>query len=365
VNPLSTRTLNRALLARQFLLERQPIDVPGAIEHLVGMQAQSPTAPYVGLWTRLAGFAPTHLSDLYTKRGVVRIALMRSTIHLVTARDCAALRPLVQPAIDRTTFSAGRRRLLGLDFDELASAGRAIVEEAPVTFTDLGARLAPRWPDIDPAALAYAVRALVPLVQVPPRGLWGAGGPPRHTSIEAWLGRAPARRLVRKGLVLRYLAAFGPASVRDAQMWSGLTGLREVFDRLRPRLRVFRGPDGRELFDFPDAPRPDPDTPAPPRFLPEFDNVLLAHADRARIVADRHRPAIYRNGIIAPTLLLDGFARAICAVKRGRKRATLMIRPLDRITRSDRDAAAEEGLRFLEFAAPETDHDVRFVRSIS
>ncbi|HEX2036936.1 MAG TPA: winged helix DNA-binding domain-containing protein, partial [Chloroflexota bacterium] len=264
---LSRRALNRATLARQLLLSRRQLPVAQAIEHLVGLQAQTPHTWYVGLWTRLEGFRPPLVADLLAERRVVRLALMRSTIHLVTARDCLFLRPLVQPVIERSMNGNFGRSLAGVDAAALAAAGRALVEERPLTFTELGKRLAERWPGRDPAALAQAVRAWVPLVQVPPRGLWGTSGQARHTSAESWLGRPldPAPSL--EELVVRYLAAFGPAGVMDMQTWSGLTRLGEVVEGLRPRLVTFRDEQGRELFDLPDAPRPDPDTPAPPRFL--------------------------------------------------------------------------------------------------
>jgi hypothetical protein len=180
---LNRRALNRALLERQLMLRRSNLSAAEAIEHLVGMQAQVPTTPYLGLWTRLEGFRPAELSELIETRAAVRIALQRSTIHLVTARDCLAIRPVVQPVLD-----AFPKRLSGLDATGLAAAGRALVEEQPRTFAELGALLAADW-DREPADLASAVRALVPLVQVPPRGLWRRSGQARHTSTEAWLGR--------------------------------------------------------------------------------------------------------------------------------------------------------------------------------
>ncbi|HEU4536341.1 MAG TPA: winged helix DNA-binding domain-containing protein, partial [Polyangiaceae bacterium] len=281
---LGLRALNRALLERQMLLRRERRSASAAIEHLIGMQAQIPAAPYVGLWTRLEGFRPEQLSELIAGRRAVRIALQRSTIHLVTADDCVALRPVLQAVQARNLYTASPygRQLEGVAIDELVAAGRALVEEKPRTHAELGRLLQQRWPRHEAIALAYGVRNLAPLVQVPPRGLWGKAGQALCTTAESWLGRPLASHAEPDGLMLRYLAAFGPASARDAQAWSGLTKLGDAFERLRPRLRTFADEQGRELFDLPDAPLPDPDTPAPPRFLPDYDNVALGHADRTR-----------------------------------------------------------------------------------
>jgi hypothetical protein len=347
---LGRRALNRALLERQLLSRRRPMAAADAIEHLVGMQAQEDKAPYVGLWARLEGFDPRELADLITQRGAVRIALMRSTVHLVTARDCLALRPVVQPVIDRATNGNWGRRLEGVDLAALAAASRALVEERPRRFSELGRMLRERWPDHDPTALAIAARALVPLVQVPPRGVWGSGGLVVVTSAEAWLGR-PLADPAPDGMVLRYLGAFGPATVGDIQTWSGLNGLREVTERLRPRLRVFSDKRGRELLDLPGAPLPDPDTPAPVRFLPEFDNLLLSHADRARVVADADRGRVSAKG----ALLVDGFAGGAWRIRRERRAATLVVELFAPLAAEDRDAVAEEGARLLDFAAAGAD----------
>src|SRR5215213_8127679 len=229
---------------------------------------------------------------------------MRNTVHLVSARDCLTLRPLVQPVIDRGLYGnrAHRAGVEGVDIEALSAAGRALLEERPRTAKELGVLLQERWPERDPASLARAIRHLVPLVQVPPRGVWGKSGPAAHTTAEAWLGRPLDRDPSLEEMVVRYLGAFGPASVKDAQTWSGLTRLREVFERLRPRLRTFRDEEGTELFDLPGAPRPDPDTPAPARFVAAFDNLILSHADRTRIIATEHRKAIAsKNGMVPAT----------------------------------------------------------------
>jgi hypothetical protein len=350
---LGRRALNRALLERQMLLGLRALSAFDAIEHLVGMQAQAPTAPYVGLWTRLESFRVEKLSSLVVERRAVRASMMRATIHLVSDRDFLALRPAVQPVLERDVYgnaTYGRDHLEGLDVGAVLAAGRALLEERPRTAAELRRLLGPRWPDRGSAALAYAVRGLLPLVHVPPRGLWGESGPVALTTAEAWLGRSVATDRAPDEAILRYLGAFGPATVADARTWSDLTGLREVFERLRPRLVVFRDERGRELFDMPGAPLPDPETPAPPRFLPEFDNALLSHADRSRIIADEHRRALFKDPHMRG-VLLDGFVCATWKTEHNREKATLVIEPFEPLIDEDREALAEEGLRLLAFAA--------------
>ena len=265
---LGRRALNRALLARQFLLERVVMSPESVIEHLVGMQAQVPTDPYVALWSRIEGFRPEALSELIgTRRAVRAAAMMRTTIHLLTAEDWLALRPVLQVVAERgfATGSPFGRRLAGLDIDEVVAAGRAMLAEKPRTIDELGRGLRERWPDRDATALGYAIRLIVPLVQIPPRGLWGRSGQPALATAETWLGRTVGTDPTPDTMVLRYLAAFGPATVMDVQSWCWLTRLTPVVERLRSRLVTFRDEHGRELFDLPDAPRPDPDTPAPAR----------------------------------------------------------------------------------------------------
>lgn len=360
---VGVRALNRALLERQLLVRRRRLSAVEAIEHLVGMQAQVPNSPYIGLWSRLHRFRIEELSRLVAERRAVRIALMRSTIHLVTARECLALRRLLQPAVERGLWTGSfGRRLAGMKRHVLAAAGRALLDERPRTFNEIGRLLRERWPDRDPLALAMAVRAVVPLVQVPPRGVWGETGPAVHVSVEAWVDRIVTRDIRAEQLIARYLAAFGPAGVNDMQAWSGLGGLREIVTRLRPRLCTFRNEKGQELFDLPDAPRPHPDTPVPPRFLPEFDNVLLAHADRSRIVGSEHRRRLFAGaGLLCGTVLIDGFVGGRWKVTRRGELATMSIEPFGRLSRNDRTSVTEEAERLLEFSARDAaTRDIRF-----
>lgn len=361
---LGRRALNRALLARQMLLRREKLSVPEGIERLVGMQAQAPNAPYVGLWSRLEGFQPEELARLMTERQAVRGTLMRTTLHLVTARDFLALRPLMRPMLEsRFASSAFGHNVAGIDMRALLAAGRTLMEERPRTTAELGKLLSEQWPDRDAVSLAQAVRFLVPSVQVPPRGVWGASGPVAFTTVEAWLGRSVEANLSLDEMVLRYLGAFGPATVKDIQAWCWLTRLREVVERLRPRLRMFRDEQGNELFDVPDAPRPDPETPVPPRFLPEYDNVLLSHADRTRIMSvDRRLPLLPGNGGVSGTVLLDGFFHGTWRITRKRDDAALLIAPFASLAEQDREALAEEGVKLLTFVAAEAgSREVQFV----
>ncbi|MFF8293440.1 winged helix DNA-binding domain-containing protein [Streptomyces sp. NPDC016309] len=349
---LGRRALNRALLARQLLLERSPMGAAEAVEHLVGMQAQAPDPPYVGLWTRLAGFRIEDLSRLVSDREAVRLVLMRGTLHLVTARDCLRLRAVLRDALASRLNGTFGKRLAGLDLAEVAAAGRELVEKEPLTLGGLGTGLAERFPGRDPFALANAVRNLEPLVQVPPRGLWGESGQAVHTTAEAWLGRPLDTDGSPDGTVLRYLAAFGPASVKDMQVWSGMTRLGAVVRRLAPRLVTFRDENGVQLYDLPDAPRPGPGTPAPVRYLPDFDNILLSHADRSRILTEERRARVFtRNGLIRPTFLVDGFVHGVWRLERGRDTAALVLEPFAPLTREERAELVEEGLRLLAFAA--------------
>jgi hypothetical protein len=349
---LSRRALNRATLARQLLLEPSAMTPLGAVRHLVGMQAQVPHNPYSALWSRLDAFRPETLSMSIEERSAVRIGVMRGTIHLVTADDALLLRPLTQPVFEGQLWRHRdlSPKLRGVDLDSVVAAGRAAVEERPRTGTELRACFAERFPKLDPAALAYACQMRLALVQVPPRGLWGRSAQVRWTTAESWLGRPLVAAPSPDEVVLRYLAAFGPASVADVTTWSRLTGLRAVVERLRPRLATFRDERGRELFDLPDAPRPGEDVRAPVRFLPEYDNVLLSHDDRSRFSFERERALLGRAWTVGwGAVLHDGVVRAMWR----REPDGLVVRHAPGLPQRARTSIAAEGRRLARFLEAE------------
>jgi hypothetical protein len=363
---LSRRALNRALLARQLLLRRSDRSVLSTVTHLVGLQAQTPNAPYFALWSRLTDFDPKLLTELIHDRRVVRIALMRGTIHSVTDSDCLELRPHFGDVLARGLRGSFGKHLKGLNLKQVEAAARKLLKKQPLSFNELGRLLEKRWPNRDPGALANAVRALVPLVQIPPRGTWGEGGLATHVPVENWLGRPLGRVPALDRMIHRYLAAFGPATVGDAQSWSGLTGLRPIFESMRANLYFFTDEEGNELFDLPDAPRPDPDTPALPRFLPVFDNVLLAHADRRRILSEAHRKMLFGTAaLLEGTILIDGFVGAKWKIAQQRERAVLAIEPFAQLRNRDRSSISEEGTRLLSFAFPAVEtQEIRFAKPL-
>ncbi|MEV4641712.1 winged helix DNA-binding domain-containing protein [Actinoplanes sp. NPDC049548] len=347
---LSTRALNRATLARQLLLARAGIPVIDAVAHLCGLQAQEPQEPYAGLWSRLHAFDPAALSALLVDRRVVRTHLMRRTIHLVTADDALAWRSRHDPTLRQKVLGAYGKELAAVDIDELAAAGRELMADGePRSMAAIGRALAERWPAPGPRPLGEAVvAALVPMVQLPPRGLWRSGGGVRNAPLTLWLGReveppeADGGDTTGEDLVRRYLAAFGPATTADLRAWCGLAGLSGAVRAVRDELAAFRDDRNRELLDLPDAPRPDPDTPAPVRFLPAFDNAILGYDDRSRIVDDEHRGLSVAGERV---VLVDGRVAATWTVREG----AVAVTPLRRFSRSDRAAVADEGRELARF----------------
>jgi winged helix DNA-binding protein len=346
---LSRRALNRTLLARQHLLARTDVAPGYMLEHLLGMQAQEPQAPYFGLWNRIDRFEPERLSELVADRAAVRGWLMRCTIHLVTARDYVGLWPLMAPVLaGGFRGSAYSKQLAGVDIESLVRAGRAHLAEHPSTRAELSRALAKRWPDADAASLAYAINLLSPVIQQPPRGLWRRSGQARCRTADDWLGLELDADPEPGELIRRYLSAFGPGTVADMQAWSGLTRLHAVIGRIRPSLRTFTTEDDVELFDVPDAPLADPNAPAPPRLLAPFDNVILAHADRSRIIDGQHRTTLLRDRLMR-AFLIDGFVAGTWRLDDD----GLTLAPIGRLGKTDRAALIAEAERLLGFIRPD------------
>jgi hypothetical protein len=359
---LTRRQLNRATLARQLLLERSDLSVTAAVENVVGLQSQAPLAHYVGLWSRLADFDPIDAGAALESGDLVRTHAMRATVHLFTRRDALGIRAVMQPMLAARFASSPFPKLLpNVDLDAVCREARSIATERPVSRVELGRRLAELFPDAPEEPLAYAVTYLEPMAQVPPRGVWGKRAPVRWQTYRGWLGADANTSATIDQIVLRYLAAFGPATVTDIRTWSGLSGLREVVDRLATNLRIFADESGRELLDLPEAPRPAADVPAPVRFLPEYDNVLLSHDDRTRIIPDRRPvPLPPGDGARVGTVLVDGEFRT-----------TWQLVPTEHGAELQVDAAGfsgpeisqidEEGLRLLGFLKPGLPGEVRVV----
>ena len=362
-NTLTLRDLNRATLARQQLLARADVPVPAMVAQLAGLQAQLARPPFVGLWTRLQGFTRDALRAPVDARALVRVTAMRGTLHLLAAEDYRAVRSTLQPMFTAAMQSVLGARTGGFDLARvLDHAGAVLAAEGPLTFEVLRERLATGMPDGDERAMGYAVRLHLPLVQVPTAGApWGWDAKAPFTLADDWLGAPCAADAAPEALVRRYLAAFGPATPADAGAWSGLKGMRATFAAMRDELVSLHGERGRELFDLPDAPRPGGDVEAPVRFLPDFDNLVLGHDDRTRVVADAHRARIVsRNLQVAATVLVDGMVAATWTIEKARGMATLVVRPFARIAKAHARVLDAEGESLLRFVEPDAKaHAVR------
>ena len=360
---LSHSQLNRALLARQMLLVRERMNLVKAIDRLVGLQAQVPRAPYISLWSRLDGFRRSELTRLIEERKVIRATMMRGTIHLVSRKDFIAFRNLIQPVLTQVARNAPELRKTR-DVEAWLDHGRRILSEAPMTFDAFRKVLKKRAPDLDAASVSRAVQHYVALIRVPDGSPWSFKANAAFFPAELWLKEPLGVEATAAELILRYLAAFGPATVGDAQTWSGLRTLKPVFEALRPTLLTFRDEKGRELFDLKRAPRPPAETPAPVRFLPDFDNVILSHADRTRVIAKSHSDNLKSpNGIGVPTFLVDGLIAGRWKLTRDKTSATLELKAFVKLPASARDAVEEEGADLLAFMEPEAEkRRVRFAR---
>ena len=345
---ISLRALNRTLLDRQFLLERVSRSTLGVVARLVALQAQEPNWPYIGLWARVVDFRPDDLMSLLSSGQVVRGAGLRSTQHLVAGEDFRWLRPTIQPVLDRNARSPYvTRETIGLDLDEITAVGIELLGDDTLSRRELRKRFVEKWPGRNGQVMVAALERRVPLVHSPATGAWGRWGSPAGVAVvraEFVVGEMSESQ--PEALIRRYLAAFGPAAVSDFQSWSGLTRMGEVFEIMRPGLGVYRTEVG-ELFDLPDAALADVDVPAPVRFLPAFDNVLLGHATRTRIVSDDDRKVVMPGGAqVVPTFLVDGFVGGTWSLQ-GSELLVKNFRPLSRAIRSEVVSEAEQLLEFV------------------
>jgi hypothetical protein len=274
---------------------------------------------------------------------------MRATLHLLGARDYAAFRPALQPVMERAARGL-RDRSAGLEIDRVLPAARRMLA-VPRPFNELRRLLQEQFPDVNDRALGYTVRTHLPLVMVPTGARWAFPSVADFTLADEWLGHPLPEDGTPEQLILRYLAAFGPATPADAQTWSGLQGLAQVFKSLRRELAVFRNERGRELFDLPGAPRPGDDVPAPARFLPEFDNLVLAHADRTRLLADEYRGALVTKNLrVRATFLWDGMVAGTWEMERRGATAALRMTPFRALPRGAGKALRTEAEALLHFA---------------
>ncbi len=358
---LTRRQLNRATLARQLLTVRADLKPVDAVSRLCGLQAQEARPPFIALWSRLADFRREDLHGALHARTLVRATGVRGTLHIVTAEDYIDSRAHLEPMLADGLRALGDR-LAGLDVEQTVAAARRHLEGGPLTFSELRPLLAADFPDVNDRALGYATRLLVPLVMEPTDDVWGYPQAARFTLADQWLTR-PIRSTTAAGdLVLRYLSAFGPASVADFQSWSGLGRMAPVFDDLRPRLDVLADDRGRELFDVPKAPRPGEGLAVPARLLPDFDSVLLAYDDRSRIIADEHRARVTTKNLrINAVFLVDGVAAGLWSVERRRASARMTLRPFGRLDAEARAAVTAEAEAALRFVAPDASiYDIIF-----
>lgn len=348
---LSERAVNRATLARQLLLERADVPAVEAVSRLAGMQGQEPKHPYVGLWTRLQEFTDDQLTKAVTGRQVVRATLFRGTLHLVTAEDYLHFRTTISPVLEAGLKLLGDRAE-GLEPAKVVTAAKKLLKKEPLTFTEVRDALQQQFPDVNDRALGFCTRMLIPLVMYPADTRWAWSANSRFTPAEDWLSAKVQPDALPAELVVRYLEAFGPATPADFQTWSGLPKAKPLFDQLD--LEVFTDPQGKTLYDVPGGPRPEPDTPAPVRFLPEFDNLLLAHAKRERIIADEHRPAVFTKNLrVKSTYLVDGLVAGLWTAEKKRGVATLTLAPLTRTLKRTAAELEREGTALLRFLEPE------------
>ncbi|MEU3009940.1 winged helix DNA-binding domain-containing protein [Nocardia asteroides] len=351
---LSNRVLNRTLLARQHLLERSALTVPRMCDHLVGLQAQDVPPPFIGLWSRIAGFDPATVSTGLEDRSLVRITLMRGTIHLVTPPDAVRIAPHIQPELEKVPFRKGFNygATVGLDPEEVRAHGEAVLGEEPVSAADLRVAAARIYPDRDPGAIVQTWLYQLPVLQTPPRGRWRDNSKPVWSRVQPWLGLPLDPGYPVAELILRYLRAFGPASTMDMQVWSKLPAMKQAVADLGDRVRTYTDERGRTLYDAADLPLADPDLPAPVRLLGWYDNLLLSHQDRSRVIGDSSAPPLRTFASAVSPVLVDGYLAGLYKIFVKSGTARLRVSPLRAWTTAEAAQVEAEAAALLAFLEP-------------
>ena len=354
---LSLRELNRALLARQFLLKRARLTPTAAIERLAGLQAQWAPAPYIGLWSRLAKFRVADLERALADRSVVKATLMRGTLHLVSAADY----PAVCVATTRTRTGRWAPAARRIADGERVHAATIRYAKRPRTREELAEFLITQGisKELSRPMLWWLIATDGWLVHVPPSGTWAFRRSGDLVAADAWLRaarRPPVDAAVRL-TVTRHLAAFGPATIEDVSSWSSIPtpAVRAALEAMASKIRTFRDPRGRTLYDLKGAPLPPADTAAPVRYLPKWDSTLLAYAppERVRILSEAHRKTVIaKNGDVAQTILVDGMVAGTWSTAVTPRAATITVATFGRLAKADRRALDEEGERLVRFIAP-------------
>lgn len=352
--PITLRQWNRTLLARQHLLDRVDEDAIEVLDRCVGMQSQDPRAAFFGLWSRVEGFEPSELDGLLTEREVVRIALLRSTVFLVDAEDARWIRPLAEPILRRELTEAHAPRLVGANPSQVLADAAELLTGRELGGADLGKQLAVRHPGENPATLTGIARCGLPLVQVPPRGLWRGRGTPTYRLFDEWVG--PGEPAVsgddaRADLIRLYLRGFGPATVKAIQTWAGITRLGPLIEKLEADWELVRltGPHGETLYDLDGLGLADPDAPAPARLVAPFDHVIGVSADRVRVAdPELFRRTVTRNGRSPGFVFADGFLAGTWHLDGDDVRIE-MLREITRAEQREVDAEVDRLREFLAF----------------
>jgi hypothetical protein len=348
---LTLRELNRATLQRQLLLQRHTLTATEATERLMGLQAQLNNPPYLGLWTRLQHFQKDYLTQAMQMRQIVRAPLLRSTLHLLSADDYVRFRMTIQPALSKGFRSFFGTRMADLPLETVLEVANEALQTRALSTGDFKKVLLQVAPNADPDAMAYAVRTFIPLVQVPPGGFWGTGANADYALAETYLRRTLEPENI-VGLLTRYLQAFGPASIKDLQFWVVIPKLQDSINAVQDQFVTYKDPKGTVLLDVPNMPIPDGDTPAPIRLIPEYDNLVIGHDQRARILPDEHYKKIFLSAArVRATMLVDGFVAGAWKTERVKKDLTLTLEPFFGVSQAIKEELineAEDLVRFID-----------------